>query len=98
MRYSATTSAPSANIIELARQAFGPHGAGLRMTSVGMTEVRFDGDAGIGHVTIAIERRDGTNEVVIETREFDDEAVRFISQLPRPSLWRQLRRRIRSKT
>lgn len=96
MRYSTTTNASSARIIEITRDAFGPRGAGLRMTSVGMTEIRFDADA--GHVAIVIERGDGLNEVIIESREFDDEAVRFISDLPRPSFWRQLFRRRRSKT
>ena len=96
MRYSTTTSAPTARIIELARPSFGPDGAGLRMTSVGLTEVRFDGDTGFVAITIA--RHGAENEVVIETREFDDDVIRYMSALPRRSLWSQLFRRRRSKT
>lgn len=95
MRYSTTTSASSARIIELARGSFGPDGSGLRMTSVGLTEVRFDAESGFVAITIA--RHGGENEVVIETREFDDDVIRYMSTLPRHSLWSQLFRRWRSK-
>jgi hypothetical protein len=95
MRYSTTTTADVATIINQARERFGPNGAGLRMTNVGMTEVSFASD--IGHVNVTVERSDGLNEVIIETRELDTEAQAFLRSLPRESFLGQFLRRRRSK-
>lgn len=97
MRYSAETVAPAAEVIRRAREAFGPSGAGLRLATVGLLGVEFRG--AVAFVTVTIEPGDGRNTVVVETRELDAEARRFLAQLPRrrsPRQWLRRRRARRS--
>jgi hypothetical protein len=97
MRYSAETTAPAGEIMRRAREAFGPTGAGLQLTSTDLLNVTYSHPS--GYVSVNIEPNRGGNTVVVETREFDDPAVRFLGTLPRRSLLSQLVRRFRrSKT
>ena len=96
MRFSAETSASPATALMLARSAFGEAGAGLRIGDLTLTSARFVSDAGF----VAFEAQrlpSGMTEVVLETREFDAEARRFLLGLPRHSALRSAWRRVRSK-
>lgn len=91
MRYSAETTAPPADVLRRAREAFGAGGAGLRLSALTLTTARFE--AAAGHVLVEATRARGQlTAVVIETREFDDDARRFLLALPRQPWWRRLRR------
>jgi hypothetical protein len=96
MRYSARTSASPTEALMLARAAFGDTGAGLRISDLTLTSARFASD--VGFIAFEAERLpDGATEVVLETREFDAEARRFLLGLPRHSALRAAWRRVRSK-
>lgn len=97
MRYSGTTHATVPEILQRARATFGPSGAGLRLASTDLTSATYAHAS--GHVTVAIQPGFGENVVVVETREFDADAVRFIAALPRLGPLTQIARRFRrSKT
>jgi len=86
-----------AEVLRRAREAFGPAGAGLRLASAALLSASYSHAS--GHVSLTIEPGHGENTVVIETREFDAEVVRFIAALPRRGWIGQLARRFRrSKT
>jgi hypothetical protein len=96
MRYSTVTTASVTEIMERARKRFGPSGLGLRVTSMSMLEATFSGE--IGNVTVAVQPLGrGKNDVVIASQEFDDEAARFVRDLPRESVGRRLLRGVRSR-
>jgi hypothetical protein len=96
MRYSTQTTVSPAQALLLARSAFGGEGAGLRVSDLTLTSARFTSAAGF----IAVKARllpDGATEVVLETREFDAEARRFLVSLPRQTWLRAALRWLRAK-
>jgi hypothetical protein len=96
VRYSAETTASVTEIMQRARQWFGPEGAGLRQSSVSMLEATYTGE--LGSVDISVRPMSGgINEVVIASQSFDAEAANFARDLPRQSLFAHVRRTIRSK-
>jgi hypothetical protein len=95
MRYSSETVAPAPEIIRLAREAFGPAGAGLPMTRLDLLRVEFR--SGAGYVGLTVEPGEARNTVVVETLELDAEVRRFLARLPRRRSPGQQLRRWRSK-
>jgi hypothetical protein len=97
MRASAQTTASAGEILRAARERFGPSGAGLQLEHIGMLDASFRG--GAGFVALSIEPKPGRgNTVIVETRELDDEVLRFLRGLPRrhwtaaPRRWLRMRR------
>jgi hypothetical protein len=95
-RYSMFTSLTPPEALARAVAHFGAAGSGLRLTQRGLDSVRFEG--GGGFVQVEAQRaEDGRTELLIETMQLDDEARRFLAQLPADSLWQSLRRRLRRR-
>jgi hypothetical protein len=95
MRYSATTTAPVGEIMRRAREAFGASGAGLELAHLGIYDASFR--AATGFVSLTIQPGAKGNEIIVETREHDQEVLDFIQSLPQMSRMRQLLRRMRGK-
>lgn len=95
MRYSAETSASPARVLLLARERFGTAGEGLALTDASLERVAFGGP--VGYVAVEARRGNGGAVVIVETREFDDAARRFLLDLPRQSRFAALARMIRAK-
>ena len=94
MRYSIATTASPPDVLRLARETFGPAGHGLRLTTQDLSSVRLEAAAGF----VALEAtRDpaGQTVVVVETREFDAEARRFLASLPHWTLWARIKAAMR---
>jgi hypothetical protein len=91
MRASAVTTAPVADVMRRARDAFGQRGGGLRLADAGMLHASWRHESGFVNLTIEPGHRENT--IVIETREFDAEVERFLRSLPRQSIVAQLLRR-----
>ncbi|MBC7227725.1 MAG: hypothetical protein H5T61_10900 [Thermoflexales bacterium] len=79
-RYSAETRRSPEKVLEKALAFFGPGGLGLTVEEQSDCCLRLTG--GGGHVWIQIELGEsGRTSVVLETREWDSQAMRFLKIL-----------------
>lgn len=92
-RYGTTTVAPPADVFRMARQHFTGRSAGLRIVSQSLDALELR--SSLGTVRIEAQRAGDETEVTILSREHDVESRAFLYALPRASLLRRWRARIR---
>lgn len=79
-RYSKDTRKSPEQVLERALAFFGPGGLGLTVEEQGDCCLYLSG--GGGHVLIQIgPAKSGRTSVILETREWDDQAIRFLERL-----------------
>ena len=106
-RYGATTTLPPKRVILLAREHFGPDSRlGLPIAKESWNEATFEGGGGAVTVTALPRAGDlGVTDVSVASREYDDQAVRFLVALAGATgplarlhdLWRRVRRAARRR-